>query len=114
MEKYNIGQILTSKEDMELEGVFGKKTTVKKGNKIFIGADNFAHHLNGILQPLGECKVEGYSVEGIAEWVYMWVSKNLPLDEFLDDYEISEKDFKEQIEDALEELGMWDNTGNRS
>jgi len=23
-------------------------------------------------------------------------------------------EFKEQIEDALEELGMWDNTGNRS
>ena len=58
--------------------------------------------------------MEGYSVEGIADWVYMWISKNLPLDDFLDEYEISDGEFKEQIEDALEELGMWDNTGNRS
>lgn len=114
MDKYNIGQIITCKEDMELEGVFGKKTKVKKGTKVYIGADNFAHYLNGMLQPLGESKVEGYSVEGIADWVYMWVSKNLPLDDFLDEYEISDEEFKEQIEDALEELGMWDNTGNRS
>jgi len=115
MDKYNIGQIITIKEDMKLEGAFGKKTVVKKGTKVYIGADNFAHHLNGMLQPLrsGDEPV-GYSVMGIADWIYMWVSRNLPLDDFLEDYEISKKDFKEQIEDALEELGMWDNTGNRS
>jgi hypothetical protein len=114
MSKYNIGQILINKEDMELEGVLGKKTKVKAGTKIFIGADNFAHYLNGIIQPLGKNTAEGYSVKGIAEWVYMWVSRHLPLDDFLEEYDFTEKEFKEEIEDALEELGMWGNTGNRS
>lgn len=115
MGKYNIGQIFTCEEDMELEGVFGKKKKVKKGTKAYIGADNFAHYSNGMLQPLGNVyKPEGYSVKGIADWVYMWLSAQLPIDEFLDDYEISKVEFKEHIEDALEELGMWDNTGNRS
>lgn len=116
MDKYNIGQILTIKEDMELEkALSGNKTKVKAGTKIYVGADGYAHYLNGMLQPLGEgVKPEGYSVEGIADWLYMWVSRQLPLDEFLDDYEIPKEEFKEHISDALEELGMWDNTGNRS
>lgn len=122
MEKYNIGQILTIKEDMELEGVLGKKTKVKKGTKVYIGADNFAHYLNGMLQPIikelqpinKKDEKIGFSVEGIADWVYMWVSRQLPLDDFLDGCEITKEEFKEHIEDALEELGMWDNTGNRS
>lgn len=115
MSKYNVGQVLIYKEDSELEGVLGTKKMIRAGTKVYIGADNFAHYLNGIIQPLGNAdKPEGYSVKGIADWVYMWVSARLPLDDFLNEYDISEKEFKEQIEDALEELGMWDNTGNRS
>ncbi len=114
MSKYNIGEIIIYKEDTELEGVFGTMKKIKAGTKVYVGADKFAHYLNGMIQPLGECNKEGYSVKGIADWVYMWLSAQLPIDEFLDDYEISEVEFKEHIEDALEELGMWDNTGNRS
>lgn len=115
MTKYNIGEILTYKEDAELEGLLGSKKKIKKGTKLYIGADNFAHYLDGIIQPLRkQDSVEGYSVGGIADWLYTWLSTRLPLDDFLEEYEIPEKDFKEHIEDALEELGMWDNTGNRS
>lgn len=115
MSKYNIGQILIIKEDVELEGFLGNKKKVRAGTKVYIGADNFAHYPDGTLQTLGkEIKIQGYSVKGISEWLYMWLSTRLPLDDFLDDYEISKEDFKEEIEDALEELGMWDNTGNRS
>jgi lipoate-protein ligase A len=114
MKKLNIGQVLAHKEDIEFEGFLGSKKLIKAGTKVYVGADKFAHYLNGIIQPLGECNKEGYSVKGIADWVYMWVSARLPIDEFLDSYEISKAEFKEHIEDALEELGMWDNTGNRS
>jgi lipoate-protein ligase A len=113
MDKYNIGQLLRAKEDLQLEGCFGKTKAIKKGTKIYIGADGFAHYLDGTMQPLKE-KAEGFSVEGITDWLYEWLSGGFPLDDFLEDYEISEKEFKEKIADALEELGMWDNTGNRS
>ena len=40
---YKIGQILTSKEDVEVEiALSGKKEIVPKGNKVVIGADGFA------------------------------------------------------------------------
>jgi len=115
MEKYNIGQILTIKENLELEGAFGNKKIIKAGTKVYIGADKFVHYINGLLQPMGkEDVIEGYSVKGIADWIYMWLSARLPLDHFFYEYEINRGDFQEHIEDALEELGMWDNTGNRS
>ena len=59
-------------------------------------------------------EIDGYSVEGIAEYIYLWLRNRYELDEFLDDYEIEREGFTEEIANALEELGMWDNTGNRS
>lgn len=114
---YSIGQKLTFKEDAELEKGFGAKVTVKKGTAIFIGADSkrsFAHYLNGDIQPLSEnSEVKGYSVSGLAEWIYEWVSRELPLDEMLEDYDETKERFVESVADALEELGMYDATGNR-
>lgn len=115
MSKYSIGQILECKNDIEIEGFMGTKKTVKAGSKVYIGADNLAHHLDGTLQPLQkENKPDGYAVNGIADWIYMHISNRLPLDKFLEDYDVSKREFKEHIADALEELGMWDSTGNRS
>jgi hypothetical protein len=116
LSKYNIGQILKYSQDVEIESIIGnKKSLIKKGTKVYIGADNFAHYASGNIQRLNKTDVvEGYSVKGIADWVFMWLSSEFPIDEFLDGYEISEEEFQEKIADALEELGMWDNTGNRS
>ena len=105
---YKIGQILTSNCEMEVEKMFGEKVVIPKGNKVIIGADNLAHHLrNGMIQPLGEnIEVEGYDVEGIAEFIFSWVSRFYPIDEMFEDYEVDKKEFVSEIECALDEIGF--------
>lgn len=114
---YSIGQKLTLKEDIEVEGCFGTKKKYKKGMSGFIGADsklNAVHWANGDIQLLGDyVERRGYSVSGIAEWIYDYVSRELPIDEMLEDYDETKETFMESIADALEELGMYDSTGNR-
>jgi hypothetical protein len=116
--KYNIGQELVVKEDIEQEMCFGTKKVRKKGTKLYVGADSnikAAHYLNADIQVFSDDTIiEGFSVEGIAEWIYQLVSNRLPLDDMLEDYDESPENFKECVADALEELGMYDNTGNRS
>lgn len=113
---YNIGQIFTTKEDIELEGCLGTKKTVKKGAKIYIGADNLAHHRDGTIQPLGDgTEVKGYSVSGLAEFIWLYIRNFTPIDEnTLEDYDETPDCVKNAIIDALEELGFYDHTGNRS
>ncbi len=106
---YKIGQILTSNCDVEVEkGISGEKVIIPKGNKIIIGADNLAHHLrNGMVQPFGEnIEVKGYDTEGIAEFILSWMSRFYPLNEMFEDYEVDEKEFKSEMECALEEIGL--------
>lgn len=106
---YKIGQILTSKCDVEVEkALSGDKVIVPKGNKIIIGSDNMAHHLrNGMIQPLGEnIEVKGYDVEGIAEFIFSWISRFYPIDEMFEDYEVDKKEFVSEIECALDEIGF--------
>lgn len=106
---YNIGQILTAKEDIELEGCLGTKKTVKKDAKIYIGADNFAHHKDGTIQPLGEnSEVKGYSVSGLADFIWLYIRNFTPIDEnVLEDYDETPDCVKNAIMDALEELGFY-------
>ena len=109
--KYKIGQILTSNTDAVIEkALSGEKVTIPKGNKIIIGADKFAHHMkNGFIQPLQEdSSVEGYSAEGIAEWIYLFMRHNFPLDEMLEDYDEDKNSFTECITEALEEIGFYE------
>ena len=107
MPDYKIGQILTVKKDFELEGIFGTKFPVKKGSKIWIGADNLAHHLDGKIQPISsESTVKGYCTEGIAERVLTQLQCKFPIDEFCDDYEISREEIIEEIQYALEDIGF--------
>lgn len=113
--KYNVGQVIKIKEDFEIESALGNPKTIKAGTKVYVGADNFTHMLNGMISPIGkDSEVEGYSVKGMADFIYELVSARLPIDDMLEDYDIEIEDFKENIEDALEELGFWDNTGNRN
>lgn len=113
---YNIGQILTASKDFELEGCLGNKKAVKKGTKIYIGADDLAHHKDGTIQPLGEnAEVKGYSVSGLADFIWLHIRNFTPIDEdVLEDYDETPDCVKNAIMDALEELGFYDYTGNRS
>ena len=107
--KYKIGQILTSTEDVVVEkALSGEKITIPKGNKIIIGADKLAHHIrDGMIQPLSsDSEVEGYDSSGIAQYIYICLKAHLPINEWMEDYEISEKEIIEEIECALDEIGV--------
>lgn len=107
--KYKVGQILTSNTDVVVEKAMSEeKVTIPKGNRIIIGADKLAHHIrNGMVQPLADdLKVEGYDSFGIAEYIYMWMESHLPIAEWMEDYEISKNDIIEEIECALDEIGV--------
>lgn len=111
----NIGQKLVCKKDTEYVTCFDNVRTVKKGTCIYVGADKFAHHLNGVIQPLADnFEVKGYSAKGLAEYLYSVLSNRFQINEMLEDYEWKTGDFKEEIETALEELGFYDETGNIS
>lgn len=113
---YNIGQVLTAKADHEVERAFGTKDIIRKGTKIFIGADRLAHHRDGTIQPIGgDSEIKGYSVEGLAEFIWLYIRNETPVDEsLLEDYDETPECIKGAIMDALEELGFYDHTGNRS
>ena len=107
MADYKIGQILTSTEDVEIEkALSGEKVKIPKGNKIIIGTDKFAHHIrNGFIQPLAEgLTVEGYDNTGIAEYLYIVLRNHLPIDEFMEGYEITKQEIINEIECALDEI----------
>lgn len=113
---YNIGQVLTVNKDIEAEMCFGEKQIIKKGTKVYIGADNFAHFKDGTIQPLGDnTEIKGYSVSGLADFIWRYIRNNTSINEdILEYFDESPNCVKEAIMDALEELGMYDHTGNRN
>ena len=107
--KYKIGQILTSKADVEVEkALSGEKIVIPKGNKIIIGADKFAHHIrNGMIQPLQEgAEVEGYDTNGIAEYLYAKLRCHFEIDEMLESYDCTKTEFINEIEYCLDDIGF--------
>ena len=126
MEKINIGQRLILTEDMHLEaGLSQTPVVIKKGTVLFTGADgNWFYMLNGKMVMIDKDDFEvsnGFSVTGLAEWIYQRISNIWNIDEMLEeqaDYEETGlpeqvERFKRDIGDALEELGFYDYTGNR-
>ena len=116
---YSIGQILTCTQDVETHRVLSDTPEIiKKGTKVIVGADGFVRYPNGRIQKLGEdVEVSGYSTEGLASFIYNYLCHNVyGFSEMLEEWEedITEESLKEHIADALEELGMYDYTGNRS
>ena len=104
--KYNIGQILTLNQDIEVETVLSTRT-IRKGSKAIVCADGFIKHDNGMLRPLGDDNsAEGYDLDGIAEWIYRHLRKWHNIDEFLDEYEIEQEEFIETIAEALRDIGF--------
>lgn len=119
MEKLNVGQVVTWKEDQEVVTALGEeKHIIKKGTKAWVGASKrcpmlyFSNCKSLLLSK--DTEIEGYSVNGLAEWIYKYLLFYFPLEEFFEDYDSTKDEFLEKIADALEEIDMWDNTGNRS
>ena len=107
MENYKIGQMLTVSKDIELEGLWGNKKLVKKGTKIWIGADKLAHYRDGSIQPLAvDSTVEGYDEKGIMERIFAQLATDFPLQEFCEENEIDSEEIKTSIMWALDELGI--------
>lgn len=107
--KYQIGQILTSKVDTEIEkALSGERVKIPKGNKIIIGADKFAHHFRtGHIQPLQkDDEVDGYDCKGIAEYLYMYLRNHFEIDEMLENYEDTKERFIEELKYALDDIGF--------
>ena len=107
MVDYKIGQILRVKADVELKDFLGGKILVKKGTKMWVGADKFAHYQDGSMQYLAEnSTVEGYDAKGITDRILAQLKTDLPLDEMCEEHEVEVADIRDSIEYALEELGM--------
>ena len=104
--KYRIGEILVTKEDVELTSALSEtKTIVRKGTRIMIGADKLAHHFGtGIIQPLQDGdEVSGYDTDGITKAIIYHLGARFPLKEMFEDYDVDEEEFKDEIEFALSE-----------
>ena len=108
MANYKIGTMLRVKADVELKDFLGDKTLVKKGTKIWIGADNLAHYQDGSIQPISkDSTVKGYDAKGIAEKILLQLKADLPFDEMCDEHEVDFGGVRDSIEYALEELGIY-------
>lgn len=106
---FKIGQIVTANQDIKVEkALSGDVVTIKKGSKIIIGADNFAHYFStGMIQPISKAvKIEGYDTEGLAGYLFDYLKFQFPLDEFCENYDVSDRSFKDDIACALEEIGF--------
>lgn len=116
---YGIGHILTYTQDVETHRILSDTPEViKKGTKVIVGADGFVRYPDGSIQKLSEdIEVSGYSTEGLASFIFTYLCRNVyGFSEMLEEWgkDITEESLKEHIADALEELGMYDYTGNRS
>ena len=97
--QYKIGQILTSNREIELEtAISGTKIRVPAESKVII---------NGMIQPIAkDIKVDGYDAEGLTEYLMICLKNRYPLEEFFEEYDVDENGFKEEIEFALDEIGL--------
>lgn len=116
---YSIGQILTYTQDVETHRALSDTPEIiKKGTKVIVGVDGFVRYPDGSIQKLSDdIEVSGYSTEGIASFILNHLCRNAyGFSEMIEEWEddITEESLKEHIADALEELGMYDHTGNRS
>lgn len=106
MSAYKIGEILVSQKETELETNWGRKVVIPRGNKVIITAHGLGHHIrNGMKQPLQkDAVVKGYDTEGLAEYLFTCMKSHLPMDDMMYDYDLTEEDIKEVIEEALDEI----------
>lgn len=107
---YKIGQVLKVKQTKKIRmALSGEIYSIPSGTKAIIGADGFAHYLDGCIQPLEDgISVHGYDTDGISEWVMSIVQGTYPeIAEALADYGMAIDDLIEVMSEALTEIGFY-------
>jgi len=104
-----IGQQITIADDFVIESVFGgDKLQVKQDDKGFVDSRGMIHYISGQargkIQKFEDIEAKGYDHENIAKMVFRRIKNEFGLSEYLEDYEISEKDFVNEIEDVLSNI----------
>jgi len=104
-----IGQEITSTHDFEIElSLSGKTLLVKEGDKGFVDSNGNIHYTTGEargkIQHLNDTEIKGYDHENIAKMLFRRLNNQFNLKESLDDYDVSEKDFLEELEDILSDI----------
>ena len=104
-----IGQEITSTQDFEIElTLSGNKLLVKEGDKGFVDSKGNVHYTTGQargkIQCLTNVELKGYDHENIAKMIFKRIKNEFGLSEYLEDYEISEKDLVNEIEDILSDI----------
>lgn len=104
---FKIGQEIEMTDDFELKSILGRTTEVKKGDRAYFDSNGFIHYITGnargMIQP-AEAEIKGFDVYNIAKMVYNHISKQYPIDDFLEDEDIEKTDFIEEIESALSDI----------
>lgn len=104
---WKMGEILIAQKDIVEDTMYGTKEVIKKGSKAIIGFDKLLHHYNGKISHFGKnIEIKGYSGSGIAQYIYDYLKRKIPLDEMLEDYEITPQDFMDEIVFLLDEIGI--------
>jgi len=108
---YKIGEEIGFKDDFAIESAFGgNKLQVKQGDKGFIDSRGMIHYTTGqargkIHSLSKEIEVNGYDHTSIAKLIFKRLNNQYGIkSDFLEDYEISEKDFIGEIEDILSDI----------
>lgn len=114
MIKVGIGQIIELIADFEVKGYSGK-VTIPKGSTFQVLSGNTIAFNDGKLMVMPvDLEIDGYSAKGISKTIFRNLNNSFPLDEMLDDFDIKENDFEQEIINALEGLNFYDCTGNIS
>lgn len=109
---FKIGQEITVTKTHDIKGLIDEEETIriKEGDKAYIKAIGAIEYLTGDargkMQFLSEdiFEIKGYDHENIASMVYDRLSYRFQMEAFLEDYDISEKEFKEEIQYILDEI----------
>lgn len=101
-----IGQEIVITSDLEIKTAFGEVTIpVKAGDEGYVDSSGFVHYISGKargkIQAIKDCEVEGYDHENIAKLIFKRLDSCFHIGDRLEDYELSEKDLVNEIEDIL-------------
>ena len=104
-----IGEEITILKDYKIELAFsGDKLQVKEGDKGFIDSKGSIHYITGKargkIHRLGNIEVDGYDCENIAKMLFRRIKNEFNLGEYFEDYEISEREVIESLEDVLSDI----------
>lgn len=112
MQKYNVGQMLTLKEDMSVRTeITNREKVIKKGTKSWIMANPNVPAMflqDGSILSLDKNKTEivGIDTEGLTEFIYLRLLNHTYLREMMEEYDESAEHIKEIISEALDDIGF--------